>query len=288
MSGHQFRVGGLAVEPLLQVGEWRDGALAHDQQLAVDHALKGQGPQDVGEGGRDHLAGAGVEPTFQPLADRLHPHAVPLPLRRVVGRVEFRQVVRLVQRLGQHHRPEPPGRRGVGPRAAPFQPGEQIAVGRGQGVPDLLDLRERRAAKIGHGLLGQPRRQPHPQAAGHQLQQGPAPVGVQRVEPAFDERLGLATAGEAQPLDHLRQFRRPVRPGPRRPDQGDGLRQVADIVVGPGEQLRIHARLHRRADRAGLGGLERQVSGQRRERPAPIRVGSLAKKVPDQGQLGVT
>ena len=64
-----------------------------------------------------------------------------------------------------------------------------------QGVPDLLDLGQRHAAEVGRRLLGQPRREADAQAAGQQLEQRPAAVGVQGVEPALDQRLRLQPRG---------------------------------------------------------------------------------------------
>jgi hypothetical protein len=58
-----------------------------------------------------------------------------------------------------------------------------------------------------------------------------------------------------------------------RPDQRRGLRQVADEIVGEGEQHGIHPRLHHGADQPGLGRGKREFPGQRRQRPAAVRIG---------------
>ncbi len=84
----------------------RHAAVAHHQQLAVDHPLEVQRRQHVGKGGGDLVAGAAVEPPLAALADRLDADAVPLPFGGVVGRIELGEVGGLVDRLGQHHGPE--------------------------------------------------------------------------------------------------------------------------------------------------------------------------------------
>ncbi len=51
----------LAVEALLQVGERRDDAVAHDQQLAVEHALELHRLDDLGEAAGDVVGPARVD-----------------------------------------------------------------------------------------------------------------------------------------------------------------------------------------------------------------------------------
>ncbi len=294
----QLGVDGLAVQPLLQVGERGDPQPprrvgAQDQQLPVDHALEAERVHHVGKGARDLVAGPAVEPGDPALPHRLHADPVPLPFRRVVLRVEPGEVHRLVDRLGQHDGAEAARRGGRGTLGPPFQPGEQLGVGRLQRVPDLLDLGDLDDMTVGHGdvggrLLGQPGGETDPQLAGEQLQQGPARLGVLAgVQPAFQQGLGLVPVRAAQRVDHLRKVRLAVRPGVPGPDQGDRLGQVADIVVGPPEQLRVDPRLHRLADHRRLGGVERQGAGQGRQRPAALRVRLAGQVVPHQPKLGV-
>ena len=306
---HQLRVDRLAVQPLLQVAEGRHGAVAPDDQFAIHRPLERQPGHHIGEGAGNLVAGAGVQTGDPRLAHRLHPDAVPFPLGGVVGGVELREIRRLVDGRGQHHRPEPPRRLGVRTVAMAFQPGEQIAIGRLQRVPHLLDLRDlhgverdRRLAAFwigrfadgggthhGGGGLGQTGGQPDPQPPGHQFEQGPPPLGLQRVEPALQQPGHFAATGGAQGVDDLSQLRLPVGAvvGIARPDQGDGLRQVADIIVGPAEQHGIDPRLHRLADHRGLGGGEAQVSRERRQGPAPVGVRRGAQIVPQQDQFRV-
>ena len=118
-----------------------DPPVAQDQQFAVDDALEVQRLHHVGEGLGDVVAGAAVEPALAALAHRLHADAVPLPLGGVVGRD------RAWRNRPPRRWPGPaspggsaPACAGVGLLGAPLQPGEQVAVGRRQRVPDLLDL----------------------------------------------------------------------------------------------------------------------------------------------------
>ncbi len=289
---HQLAVHRLAVEPLLQLAEGRDLAAPDHQQLAVDDALEVQRAHQVGEGAGDLVARAAVEPALAPLDHRLDADAVPLPFGGVVVGVELGEVDRLVDRLGQHHRTEAAVGLGARTLASALQPGEQVAIGRGLAVPDLLDVGDRHAAPktFGHvrqGLFGQPRRQAHAQAAGHQLEQGPAAVGIQRVEPALQKARHLAALGRAQGLHDLVQLRLPVGPPALGPDQGHGLGQVADIVVGPAEQYRVDPPVDRLADHGRLGRVERQLAGERRQRPAALGIGALLEVVAHQDQLGV-
>ena len=72
-------------------------------------------------------------------ADRLHANAVPFPFGDVVGGIEVGKI-RILDRMRQHHRAE--RRRIEIDRllAAPFQPREQIEIGRREAGPDQFDL----------------------------------------------------------------------------------------------------------------------------------------------------
>ncbi len=181
---------------------------------------------------------------------------------------------------------------GARPFGPPLQPGEQVVIGRVQPMPDLLHLADRDPAHVRRRLLGQPRRHPDPQAPGQQLQQRPAAGGVQGVQPGLDQPLDLGARGRTQGVDHLRQLRLAVGagnrgPDPPRPNQGHGLGQVAHIVIGPGEQHRVHPRLHRPPDKGRLGRVETQRPGQGGQGPAAIGIGRRAQIVAHQHQLGV-
>jgi len=80
------------------------------------------------------------------------------------------------------------------------EPEEELAVGRRQAVPDLLDLGQRGAALAGERGLGKSCRDADAQRAGDQLQQRPAAGGLQGVEPAFDQPLDLGPGRAASPI----------------------------------------------------------------------------------------
>ena len=216
MGGVAAQVGGgdgLAVEPLLEVGEGRDAArLGADEQLAVDRGVEVERFDEVGEGAGDVVAGAGVEPPLVALGDGLDADAVPFPFGGVVGGVE---------------RPRSPsstawesitGRNGAaaaltGFGASPVEPGEERHVGRRQAVPQLLDLGDVLAAEVGERLLGEPRGHADPEPAGDELEQR---------EAAGDRR-----AGRAAP-------RRPAAPrGARRRGGGRRPRRARDRRARP-------------------------------------------------------
>ncbi len=106
---HKLRRHGLAIEPLLQIAEWcdRDRALilARNKQFPIECAFKDQLFEDVGEGAGNIVAGARIELSDPLLGDGLHADTVPLPLGRVVLRIELFELA-LVERLRQHHRAE--------------------------------------------------------------------------------------------------------------------------------------------------------------------------------------
>ena len=70
-------------------------------------------------------------------------------------------------------------------------------------VPEFLDLGNIHTAQIGQRLFRQPRRNADPQAAGEKFQQRPAAIGVQRIQPAFQQLRHLAARRTAQRFDHL-------------------------------------------------------------------------------------
>ena len=84
---------GLAVQPLLQVGE-RAGPLRRpaDQQLAVERGVEIHRVGQVGKGAGNVVAGARIEPAHAALADHLDADAVPFPFGRIVGRVELFEI----------------------------------------------------------------------------------------------------------------------------------------------------------------------------------------------------
>ena len=240
-----------------------------------------------GEGVRHVLRPAGIYATAARHCDQLGADAVPLPLRPERRGVQ-RGEVRCLERLGQHHGAEHRRTRRVGTVAAPLQPGEQRQVGRREAVPDLLDFirRDPPAGQFRQRDLGQPGGGADAQAAGDQLQQRVAARGVRRVQPAGDDLRQVGLGGRNQRLDHLGHAGGGLVGGARRPHQGDGVGQVADVIVGPGEQHRVGPRLCQAADQHGFGGLERQFASERGEGETAIRVGFGFEVAAQQGDLG--
>ena len=217
----------------------------------------------------------------------LHPDAVPLPLR-AVGLRRDRGGVRLLQRMGEHQRAEDRRVARIGAGAMPFEPGEEIVVGRLQPVPDLLDRIELDAGPLRQGGLGQPRGDADAQSAGHQLDQREAPIGVERVEPARDQRRQLRLRRRLHRVHHLGEAGgRRVHPLARRPDQRHRLGEVADVVVAEREQHRVGARRHQVAHHRRLGGAQGQLAGQGGQADAAVGIRLRREPVAQQGQLGV-
>ena len=247
--------------------------------------VEGQRLDEVGEGAGDVVAGARVEPAAAGLGDGLDADAVPLPFGGVVGGVEAVEVGGL-ERVREHHRAE---RRGGGRRRAGTaggQPGEEVGVGRREPVPDLLDLADLAAAEVGQRLLGEAGGDADAQAAGDELQEREAAGGVEAVEQALDQLRRLAARGGAQGVDDLAERRVVGRAG-RRPDQRDGLGEVADEVVGEREELGVDAGGGDVAQQRRLHRGDVEAAGQRGERPAAVGVGAGAQVVGDQPELGV-
>ena len=211
----------LAVEPLLQVVEGRDLAVAHHQQLAVEHRIEVQSADHVGKALPDIVAGARIQPRLSAHRHDLHADAVPFPLGRELGEIE-RGPVAVFQRVRQHQRAEHWRVGHVRLRCAPLQPREQRLVGRRQPVPDLLHVIDLEARHIGDGSLGQPRRHPHPQRAGQQLQQRPSPGRIQRIEPSLQTRPQIVAPDEGELRHDVGEARRFLSHRRTLPPRGGG------------------------------------------------------------------
>ncbi len=209
--GEQLHRDGAPVQPLLQHAERLHEAVAHDEQLAVEREALvrqvGQHLRQVGKSLGDVLAGPRVQPCREAVvgveaARRLDADAVPLPLGGEQRRVLDLDVARL-ERMREHRGVEGRGVDRVGLVGMPLDPGEQVEVGRRQPVPDLLDLVCRLAAERRHRGLGEPCRDADAQRAGDELQERPAPVLVERVEPAGDDARQVELAGGRQRRDDV-------------------------------------------------------------------------------------
>ena len=177
----------LAVEALLQVVERRHLAVAHHQQLAVEHRVEMHAAGDIGKALADVVTRARVEARIAARRHDLHADAVPFPFGGKLGQIERRPVL-VLQRVRQHQRPEHRRVRDIRLRRTPLQPGEQRLVGRGEAVPHLFHVIHLEARHIGHRRLGEPRRDTDAHGARQQLQQRPPPGRIQRIEPRFQPR----------------------------------------------------------------------------------------------------
>ncbi len=189
--------------------------------------------------------------------------------------------------IGQHRRQEGRARIAARSRRALQQPVEQRAVRRLQPVPDFFHGIDRLLADIGDGLLGQSRGDADSQRAGQQLQQRPAAGGIERVQPALQDRRRLRARGALQRLHDLAKRRRRACGGIGLPDQRQRFGQITHIVVGEGEQLLADLLLAEAAQQSGFGRREIEAAGEGRQRPAAIGIGRLAQIGLDQPQLGV-
>ena len=238
----------------------------------------------------DVVSRAGIDPPHAAFAAGLHTDAVIFPFGGKgvgcdQGRVHRIGIIALGfrhQRVRQHDRPE--GRLDVrlGAAGLAFEPGEQALIGRGEAVPDLLDLGHVHAAEIRERQFGKPGGDADAQAARDQFEQRPAAGRVQPVEPVGDQSLRLGPCHAVQRFDNLGQRRRAVRAPLARPDEADGFGHVADIVIGQAEQFGVHPVGDQFADRGGLDALQVEVAGQRAEGIAAVGVWRAAKIGYDQ------
>ena len=171
----------LAVQPLLQVGEGRDVAVADHQQFAIEHGVGTAAPRRS-RGRRAEMSspvrensGAG-----RPPGDQLDADAVPFPFGARSRRGRARRNRPSSSACASITGRKPGASRGSGVSAAAFQPGEQRQVGRGErrarpprspatAWPDALRQR----------ALGEPAGDADAQAAGDQLEQRPAAGGIE-------------------------------------------------------------------------------------------------------------
>jgi hypothetical protein len=259
----QFRGRGLAVQPLLQIVERRDLAVADHQELAVQCQISGHCRDNVRKGGADIVAGARIEAPFAAAGDQLHADPVPFPFGEIIARVEAREIG-VLQRLGQHQRGKGRQIADLGRRMAPLQPIEERLVRRRESVPDFFDTVELDTAPFGERGLGEPRRDADPQLAGDEFQQCPTPRRIEGVEPRLEQPRHLASARFFQLSDDLGKAW-DVACATRRggPDQGDRLCEIADKVIGPGEQFGVDAGGGEGAHLARLRLVEDELAGQR-------------------------
>ena len=129
-------------------------------------------------------------------------------------------------------------------RRLALAPVEQLAIGRLQTVPYLLDLLDIEPEGVGQRLLGEPRRNSDAKRAGGQLEQREPARHIEMIEHFRQHRRRIGSAGQAQPVDRVGNadgaiVERARSPLGRRPQQRHGLGHVADIVAAHVEQHRI-------------------------------------------------
>jgi hypothetical protein len=101
-------------------------------------------------------------------------------------------------------------------------------------VPDFFDIVGFDTRHLTQRDLGKTRRRADAQSAGDELQQCQALGGIADIHPIRDDAGQFTFRRLGQNGNHFRQTRRHTFPTAR-PDQGNRLRQITDIVIGPGE-----------------------------------------------------
>ncbi|MCY1220421.1 hypothetical protein D9M72_324320 [compost metagenome] len=155
-------------------------------------------------------------------------------------------------------------------------------------MPERLDFGDILAAHVGKRLFGELRRYTDAQASGHQLEEGEARRGVQVVEHVAHDAAHVGAPGHLQALDGGTQ--RDVRLNRTNrgfPDERDRFGEVADIVVGVLEEHRVHAFEEQVPDHRRLDRVQRQRTGDRRERVAAARIRRRPEVIGKQADLGV-
>ena len=222
---------GLAVEALLQVVERRHDAVAHDEQLAVEHRVERlEGGDDLREAGGDVVARAREDAHLSAPGGDLHAHAVPLPFGGYLVGIEPGPVA-FLDRVRQHQRAEYGLAFRVGPRPAVIEPCEQVCVRWGNRVPHLLDVGQLMAAHLRQRRLGKTRRDADARRPADELQQRPAPAHVEAIEEIADDGRHVVSRGKLQRRDDLGEARRGAAGPPVGPQQRHGLRRVAHVVA---------------------------------------------------------
>ena len=288
--GHQLRGHALPVQALLQRVEILHAAAALDQQFAVEHRIEIKPSHQIRKRARYIFAGPRKKPrdalAITILArSRLHADAVPLPFGAEVSRFKRCKLFRL-DRVREHRRIEAHIGRHTRRRGAAFEPIEEGGVRRLNCVPDILDFIRRLAANLRQSRACEARRHANAQSAGDQLQQSPAPVLIQPIEPVRDNARQIFLPRLAQTFDHIGDRKLRIRARRiRRPDQRNRLRQIADEIVRQAKQNRISPLCREIADQASFRVLERERARHRRQRPAAIGIGRGAEIVFEQRQL---
>jgi hypothetical protein len=175
----------------------------------------------------------------------------------------------------------------TGLRGPPLQPGEQIGVGRPEPVPDLLDLDHVDPTELRQGALGEARRHADPQLPGDKFQKRIAPGRIQPVQPALHQSRTLQARRGMQRLDDLREPRHVAALLARRPDQGNRLRKIADVVIGVPEQHVVDPFHRQSAQHGGLDAGNGEAAGDCGDRIAALGVRDRAEMVDQEPDLAI-
>ena len=175
--------------------------------------------------------------------------------------------------MREHHRPEGRERSADRTLGPPFQPREELYVGRREAVPDFFDLGHVLAAEFRQRLFGKPRGHADAKAAGDELDQRVAAGGIHAVEPALDQCRAVASRGGVQRFHDLGQARHRRFGVAARPSERDRLGEVADIIVGIAEQHLVHARDDEAAKHRRLDACDREIAGDRGDGVAAVGIG---------------
>ena len=282
-----LRADHLAVQPLLQIGERRDLAIAHHQQLAIEHRVEIHRLEDFRKRAGNVLGAARIEPPAAFGRDELHADAVPFPFGAPVRRAACRRCRRppADAPASADGTPAPaPGRAAA--RASPARRTAPDTAAPGRATPPPHHRPRRRRSRPARSSPAAPRRR-RASPPVISFSSASRTDASRRIQPAGDDARQRRLGRGLQRLHHLGQTRRRRIGGRGRPHQRDGLGQIADIVVRPREQHRIGARRGKFADQARLGGGERQLAGDRRQADAAIRVRLRREIAPQQRDLGV-
>ena len=228
-------------------------------------------------------------PVFICASHSLHANAIPFPFGTKIGRIELVEI-RFIPGMREHRCAERRGIIGFGPLLAPFNPSEEIQIGRHQTMPDFFNLVGRKITKGSHRSLGKPRRDTDAQTACDQFQQSPAACLVEIIQPVCQELRQLRFARLVQRVHNIGERRwRHIAPLGLRcgPQQRHRLRQIADIIIRHGKQHRIGALGNQRTNECGLGMFERQGTRHSGQSKAALGIGRGAEIIGQQTQFVV-
>ena len=286
----------LAAEPLLERVETRRRRdfqarslrFSPHEQFAVEDRGRPERVRDIGEAVRNVVAGAAEDSGFAGGMDQLHADPVPLPFGCIVAERHHR----VVERVGQHERPE--HRHVAHGRliGAALGPVEQLGERRPQPVPHFLDRLDFQPEGVGQRLLCKTSADADAKRARRQLQQSETAGSIEVVEHRREHPGSVHSRCRTQPFDRVGDADRRIvdlgrLAGLLGPQQGDRLGHVADIVAAHVQQDRVNPLLGDGANRGALDRRDVERAGQRGKAVTAIRVGRLLEIFADELELGI-